>query len=97
MEGEVVALTVEGCKGCEELKKSVEEKGLKLKFMDVSKDNLATYVAMKLEVYEVPTLVFLKKSSEGVEACRLDESFKPKNCVKISREEVEKVERGEVA
>ena len=87
----LVALVVEGCLGCEDLKREAEKHKLQLEYMDIGSDRKAAAIALKLELTEVPALVSLEETGLELKVCKLDNKLKVEKCITIPKEELEKM------
>ena len=76
------------CPHCETAKKNIEKNNLDVEVLDVTKDDFATKLVMKLKIYEVPTLVKTEKvEGTGLRVCRLNDQFEPESCTTLEEGE----------
>lgn len=86
-------LVVEGCVGCEEVKKQLEELRIKHEVRDVSVDREAALFALKLEVDAVPQVVSREDAGDSFRLCRYNDELREEKCVSVSKEEYERLLR----
>jgi glutaredoxin len=86
-------LVVEGCVGCEEVKKQLEELKIEHEVRDIGVDREAALFALKLDIDAVPQVVSREDSGGSFRLCRYSDELREEKCVVVSREEYERLLR----
>ena len=88
MSKETIVIVAEGCAGCKEVLRDLENRKAKFKVMDVTKSLEAARIVRDLGIVKVPAIVTVERTEEyGTEICALDLNNKVKCVVKPSGED----------